>query len=362
MPTLWEQAQTSLRPNTETAGDPGQTYALKSRMATHNVSAVSIALITDGQVEVDAAYGTRAADDPVPVTARTRFAACSVSKAVAAVAALRLVADGRLPLDADVNEHVRDWRVRDAVGQPVKVTLRQLLTHTAGLNVGGAVGYDPAGPVPTLDDVFHGRPPSLTPAVHVVAEPGTAYRYSAGGYIVVQRLICDATGKPFDDAVRALVFEPLAMDRSTFAPQPDDDDHAAAHVSMIRRGSPETNLVWPEQAAAGLWTTAGDLVRLTVAIQASYHGRGDFLPQALAGDALLRQTPHRDVGLGLHLLGDGAARRFSHTRSHLGWRAEMLDWLDRECGVAVMISNGYTGSELKGEILKAVLSTYQWPT
>lgn len=181
--------------------------------------------------------------------------------------------------------------------------------------------------------------------------------------MVVQQMIGDATGAAtFDAAVRGLVFQPLGMTRSTFAPPPDDADRAAAHVSMIRCAARETDLAWPEQSAAGLWTTAGDLARLMVAIQASYHGSGTFLPQPLARDLLTGQTPHRDIGLGLHLLGDGAARRFSHTGAHLGWRAEMLGWTEAPHGVAIMINNGYTGSGLKSEVLSAILRAYGWPT
>src|SRR5439155_15305565 len=149
MRDLWTQVRNSLRPHTEFTGDPHRDHALEDRMRLYNVSAISIAIIHDGELAVEQGIGHLAADDPTPASADTRFAACSISKAVTAAAVLRLVAAGKLSLDADVNESLRDWRVIDADESPVKVTLRQLLTHTAGVNAHGADGYDPLGPVPT---------------------------------------------------------------------------------------------------------------------------------------------------------------------------------------------------------------------
>ena len=135
----------------------------------------------------------------------------------------------------------------------------------------------------------------------------------------------------------------------------------AAHVSLIRKASPESNLVWPAQAPAGLWTTAGDLARLVIAIQQSHAGDGDFLPRVLAIDALTKQTPHKDIGLGVYLLGEGAARRFSHMGGYLGFCGEILGWLAGGYGVAILLNNGYTGPALKAEIQRAVETTFAWP-
>src|SRR4051812_32809530 len=99
----WTLARASLRPHPEFAGNPEQLYALEERMQIHNASAVSIAIIEDGEIAVDVGIGQVAADDRTPISAETVFAGCSISKAVSAMAALRLVAAGKLPLDADVN-------------------------------------------------------------------------------------------------------------------------------------------------------------------------------------------------------------------------------------------------------------------
>src|SRR5438067_2266992 len=127
---------------------------LQQRMHRDNISAVSIAIIHDGKLDIETGIGQLAVDDPTPATQETCFAACSISKAVTASGVIRLVAAGKLQLDTDVYETLRDWRVKDANGRAVKITLRQLLTHTAGFNPDGADGYDPRGPVPTLQQIF----------------------------------------------------------------------------------------------------------------------------------------------------------------------------------------------------------------
>ena len=353
-----DNALADLRPHAESAGDASRGYSLLERMALLNVSAVSVAVIEHGRI-LEQTAGTRAADDPTPADEGTAFAACSVSKAITAVMALRMVAQGQLALDEDVNTRLRSWRLADRKGERVAVTLRQLLTHTAGTNVHGAPGYDPAEKIPSAEEVFYGRFPSLTPAVVVEAPPGSSYAYSAGGYLVVQQLLSEVAERSFADVAQELVFAPLGMRRSRFG-APPDTNHAFAHVSMIRKHSPETDLAWPEQAAAGLWSTAGDLARFGQALHRSYAGESDFLPRPLALEALTRQTSHRDIGLGLHLQGTGAARRFGHTGAHLGWRAEVMMWLVGGHGLAVMLNNGYTGSEFKAEIVSALVRHRGW--
>jgi CubicO group peptidase (beta-lactamase class C family) len=362
MADAWTTARTSLRPHFDFTGDPDREYPLDERMHVHNVSAVSIAIVHDGQLAVDEGIGQLAADDPTPANTNTLFATCSISKAVSAVAALRLVAAGKLPLDGDVNEHMRDWRLRDAQNQVVKVTLRQILTHTAGINIHGADGYDPRGPLPTLEQVFRGETPCVSAAVRVTREPGAGYEYSSGGFIVIQKLICDTSGQSFDDAMESLVFRPLSMRHSTFRSNAAGMPRAAAHVSLIRRASPESALVWPARAPAGLWSTAGDLARLMQVLQSAFDGNSDFLPQALAREVLRKQTPHHDIGLGLYLLGEGPSRRFSHMGGYLGYGGEMLGWLEGGYGVALLINNGYTARALKTEIMQAVIKAYGWPS
>ncbi|HEY1324544.1 MAG TPA: serine hydrolase domain-containing protein [Streptosporangiaceae bacterium] len=202
------------------------------------------------------------------------FQAGSISKPVTALAALALVTRGEVDLDGDVNERLSSWRVPG----PRRVSLRQLLGHTAGFGVPFFPGYPQGAQVPTLPQVLDGAPPSVTPAVEVDPAAYGTFRYSGGGYAVVQQLIADVTGLPFARAARSLALEPLGMTQSTFAePLPDSLRPLAARADWR---------VYPESAAAGLWTTPGDLARYACALQAAWAGRESAISPELAAQML----------------------------------------------------------------------------
>src|SRR4051795_5535757 len=241
---------------------------LATALQSLGIPSVSLALIDGGRLAWARAYGAGA-------SAGTLYQAASLSKLVAAVAALRLVQDRRLDLDADVNRELRSWKVPDAEparGHPV--TLRGLLSMTGGVGVPGFLGYEPGTPIPDLGQILDGRPPATSPPIRVTYVPGSRYLYSGGGYELVQALIQDATGRPFEDAVRELVLAPAGMGDSTFAqPLPE---RLAAHAARGHRADGSELAggwrVMPELAAGGLWSTPADLARPLVEIGRAYRG------------------------------------------------------------------------------------------
>lgn len=338
--------------------------ALLERMKFYNVPGASIAVINDFRVEWAQEYGVREAGTQDPVTAETLFQACSISKAVTAVAALRLVQEGRLKLDEDVNESLVSWQIPpNGTWQP-HVTLRQLLTHSAGFGH-GAPGYPLDADIPTLLQVLQGVPPAITPPVRVTTLPGTQYRYSSDGYTVLQQLLTDVVGKPFPQLMADLVLAPLGMRHSTFEqplPSPLWASAAAGHRTLAPYSNPDKWQVFPEMAASGLWTTASDLARLVVELQLSQAGRSDrVLSPATVQQMLTPQLQDSNIGLGLYLDGAGEGARFSHTGAHLGWNAEMLGYMEGGQGAVVLLNNGYTGTLLRPEIQRALAAEYAWP-
>ena len=196
----------------------GRTYTpatVEQRMQEHHVSAVSIAVIDAGRVVWARAYGLADVEEQRKATPQTLFQAASISKPVAATAALTLVDDGLLALDDDVNAKLRTWKVPPFAFEQ-KVTLRRLLSHTAGLTVHGFPGYAPAGPLPTGVQILNGVPPANTKAVRVDIEPGSQWRYSGGGYVVLQMLLSDVTHQPFPQIMRERVLGPARMRTSTY--------------------------------------------------------------------------------------------------------------------------------------------------
>ena len=285
--------------------------ALAQRMAELNVPGVSVAFIEDGKVRWARAYGVAEAGRKRPVTPATLFQAASMSKAIAAATALRLVDQGRLTLDDDVNARLKSWKVPDSpFTAERKVTLRALLSHTAGMTVSGFPGYAADKPVPTTVQILDGAPPAITPAVRSWETPGR-YAYSGGGYTVAQLLIGDAGGKPYPDLGQALVLRPAGMKRSTLAQPLPNRLEAKAASGHTEKGAviPGARNTYPEYAAAGLWTTPSDYGRFLIALQDSWSGRrGALLSRASAQAMMTPVDPGAGYGLGL-----AVARRGGHT-------------------------------------------------
>jgi len=337
-------------------------FELSERMAHYRVPGVSVAVLSGSRVEWAKGYGVLEAGRREAVDRETLFQAASISKPVAALAALREVADGRVSLDAPVNQALLTWKLPDTpytVGRPV--TLRSLLSHTAGLGVHGFPGYGQTESLPLLRDVLDGTTLANTPAIRSVQPPGEGFRYSGGGYVILQQLLTDVSGRPFPELMWERVLDPLGMEHSRF-----EHPLGKASVGVAARGHDATGRTvpggwntYPELAAAGLWTTAGDLARFVAALQAALSGRaGGILPEALAREMV---TPvGGPAGLGLFVEGEGDARRFRHGGSNSGYRCELVGYLDGGYG-AVVMTNGDGGSPLAREILYGVAAAYGWP-
>ncbi|MBO9708994.1 MAG: serine hydrolase [Caulobacter sp.] len=349
-----------LRPAVMVAGAPAQRSTLAHDMAELHVPGVSIAVIKGGKLDWARGFGvTRQGGEAV--TADTLFQAGSVSKPIAAMAAVRLVQDGRLPLDADVNTVLKSWKLpASPYTTQTPVTLRALLSHTAGTTVHGFPGYAAGAPVPTVPQVLDGAAPANTQAVVVDSPVGQAYRYSGGGYTIAQLMMTDATGETFPAIVRRTVFQPVGMSAST-EDQPLDAARAA-HAAWPHKadgapieGGPHT---YPEMAAAGLWTNANDLARFVMDLQGAARGEaGHALSPA---SAQLMLTPVKGTyGLGVGVRGEGANRYFSHDGSNAGYKATMVGYLGTGDGV-VVLTNGDKGYELGERIVRAVAAAYGW--
>lgn len=349
-----------LLPAVLVAGDSVPAYSIAARMEHYKVPGVSIAVINDGKVEWARGYGVKQAGSTDSVTTATRFQAASISKPVAATAALRLVEEGRLDLDADVNDDLKSWRVPDnefTDRQPV--TLGEILSHTAGLTVHGFPGYAAGDPVPSTVDVLDGK--GNTDPVRVDTVPGSLWRYSGGGYTVAQLLIGDVTGEPFATVMKRLVLDPLGMKQSTYVqPLPEQLSDSAA-MAYRSNGTPVEGRwhTYPEQAAAGLWTTPSDLARFALGIRAAYLGEdGAILKQATAREMLTERMG--GYGLGVSVEGAGDSLRFSHGGANEGYRAFFVLYPATGDGVAVM-TNSDAGAALYMEVVRAVAHVYGWP-
>jgi CubicO group peptidase (beta-lactamase class C family) len=350
-----------LRPAVAVTGQPVQRSSLAHDMAQLHVPGVAIAVIKSGKIDWVRGFGvTREGGEAV--TDRTLFQAGSVSKPIAAMAALKLAQDGRLPLDVDVNTVLKSWTLpASPYTVQTPVTLRALLSHTAGTTVHGFGGYAAGTPVPTVPQVLDGAPPANSKPVVVDTAVGQAYRYSGGGYTVAQLAMTDATGETFPALVARTVFKPIGMTHST-EDQPLDAAHLAhAALPHDAKGAPIEGgpHVYPEMAAAGLWTTADDLAQFVIDLRGAARGEaGHALSPATAK---LMLTPIKsEYGLGVGVHAEGGDTYFSHDGSNAGYKAVMVGFVSSGDGV-VVLTNGDQGYELGNRIVRAVAAAYGWP-
>jgi CubicO group peptidase (beta-lactamase class C family) len=355
-----ERVERGLLPTVSIRGRRDTAYTIADRIGRYGATCLSLAVIEDGRMAWARAYGSLDSAG-VRVDTATLFQAGSISKAMTAFAALHLVDRGVLKLDEDVNLKLRSWKMpRGESTLAGAVTLRRLLSHSAGLNLPSYRGYRPGTPLPTLLQVLQGTPPANTPAVKREIAPGREWRYSGHGFSVVQQLITDTTRQPFGEVLKKTVFEPAGMWR-TFTEQPPAPARAGSAPAGRSNGR---FLAWrwnlhPEIAAAGLWSTASDLARFGIAVMHANRGvAGALLKPATGRELATRQAGSWGLGFAL---GGGAGDSVivGHDGSTAGFVARLRFLPATGQGIAIM-ANGENDA-LLDEIERSVAAEYGWP-
>ena len=325
-----------------------------------NTPAVSVAAISRYQLDWAQAYGVTGPGEGAKATTDTLFQAASISKPVAATGALYQVQRGRLDLDGNVNDRLKSWKVPDnAFTATEKVTLRRLISHTAGLSVHGFPGYATDVPRPTVQQILDGVAPANTDPVRVVFTPGSRQQYSGGGITVEQLLMTDVTGRNFPALMQETVLGPLGMKASTYE-QPLPGARAALAAAGTRMDGKAVGGRWhiyPEMAAAGLWTTPSDLARFAIATARARLGQANpVLSKAIMAE-MFRPVPNGDLlGFFSHPKNPGS---FEHSGSNAGFRSLLIMNGDTGDGVAVM-TNSDGGALVQDLVMRRVGEIYGW--
>ena len=354
------------RPETaavERISDPAVVQELLKRF---NVPGVSVAIIKDFKIAWTGTHGVADTATRTPVTADTLFQAASISKPVAAMVSLKAVEDGRFSLDQNVNSILRSWKLPEGEftrDQPV--TPRALLSHTSGTGDGfGFPGYGPGAPLPTVQQILDGAAPSNRRAVRLERPPFTAAKYSGGAVMIQQLALTDVVGRPFEHIAREWVLEPLGMTNSTYEqplPRAREKQAARAHNRAGARSGDDPWHVYPEQAAAGLWTTPTDLAKFAIELQLALLGRSTrVLSQKTAMEMV---TP---VGVGSYAVGFGIGKQgegwyFSHGGSNWGFQCDLVAHRRKGYG-AVIMTNSDNGAQLIQELRRLIEQEYRWDT
>ena len=342
-------------------GVGNQSFSMAERMRHYGVSGVSVAVVEGCKVVHADGFGT-ATPEGKPVLPGTMFAAGSVSKVVASVGALKLVEAGTLSLDRDIDGYLHGWSLpREGAFAQSTVSLRHLLTHSAGLTVAGFKGYPVGAPLPTLQQILDGQTPANTAPVRIGVAPGTTWRYSGGGFVLTQLLMEQATRTSFAALMRDRVLLPAGLNHSTYAQPLDPESAKDAATGTLPDGAPIPGgwRVYPEGAAAGLWSTPTDLSKFAIELVRSMRGESTtLLRQDTATEMMRRQV--ENWGLGVEVSLDGSPRKFSHTGAPVGYRTLWLMFPDT-CQGATIMTNADEGMTLAYEIARALADQYRWP-
>ncbi|HEY3511999.1 serine hydrolase domain-containing protein [Kribbella sp. NPDC051137] len=333
-----------------------------------DVPGASWAVFEDGVVTETGTAGVVTAGDTRAVTPSTLFQAASISKPLTVLAMLRLVDRGLLELDEDVNRKLKSWQVPPTGRWQPTVTLRQLASHSAGLTVSGFPGYPRDATLPTTVQILDGTRPATNIGVRVDLVPGTQFRYSGGGTTVIQQLLEDVTSMRFRDLMQELVLQPLGMSESDYAQPlpPNLQGNAASGHNELGQPLNGNWDVYPQLAAAGLWTTPTDLAKFAIGVERAYAGaEGALLSPELARQMLTPQIAATERIGGLNHLGlgvflDESGARYGHSGGNKGFCCHLMAYRDTRQGAAVM-TNGDSGMWVVLRAFAAIASSNGWP-
>lgn len=352
------QVEQGLRPPIQIANRP--VWTLQERMTRLHVPGLGIAIVGNLEVEWARGYGVRDARAGGAVTAATRFQWASITKPVTAVVALRLVENGVLDLDRDVNDVLKSWKVpENEHTRNARVTLRRLLSHDAGVTVSGFRGYAQDEPVPTILQSLDGLAPASNVPIRVDKTPGTGFRYSGGGYTIVQQLVEDVTGRSLAQLARELVFDPAGMTGASIGPPasgPGAEPLSMAHVKD-EVAVPGYRFLVGGSGCCGLWATPSDVARFVIAIHRAHRGEPGAILSKTMVTTMLTPVSSPVMGLGLNVIRGGGGTYFAHSGGNPGFSSLMVGNLETGDGFAVAVnSNG----NIAGEIQNSIARAYGW--
>jgi CubicO group peptidase (beta-lactamase class C family) len=349
------------------AGEPVEKWTIEKQLKQYKVPAVSVAVINDYKIDWAKAWGVTEAGGTQAVTKDTLFQAASISKPITAMAVMHLVQEGKLNLDVNVNDYLKQWKVADNQFTRIKpVTLRELLTHSAGIPT-TFEGYPRNAMLPSLTEMLEGVPPSTNWPITVQWAPGSKWVYSNAGYGIVQQVVVDVTGESFPEFMKSTLLQPLGMTHSTYEqPLPAALEKSAAS-GTLENGLEIPYKLWVSvpAAAGGLSTTPSDIARFAIALMKTSQGRGNPVISAATGAEILTQInatwgDAQGLGVALSPSSKFMGERFSHEGSTRGFKTLMIGYLSGR-GIIVM-TNSDNGMAAALPIIRAVEHVYGWNT
>jgi CubicO group peptidase (beta-lactamase class C family) len=342
-------------------GDTIPKHNLEKRMSATGIKGLSIAIIENYKIVWAKGYGWATVEENRKVTTETRFQAASISKSINSMGILKLVEMKKLDPEADINNYLTSWKFPyDSVSKNKKITVYNLLSHTAGLDIHGFPGYETTDTLPTVQQILNGVKPANTKAVRSLFEPGTKFKYSGGGTTLTQLLLTDITKSNYAEWMQKNVLTPLGMTNSSYMQPPPATVSSNLATGYYEDGKPVKGKhhVYPEQAAAGLWTTPTDLAKYIIECQLALEGKSKkVLSQEMMKKRL---TPYIDSSsaLGVFINNRKGTLWFNHNGGNEAFLCTSYGSMQGGNGVVIMI-NGENFAVIN-ELLNSVATVYDW--
>ncbi|WP_421826537.1 serine hydrolase domain-containing protein [Larkinella sp.] len=355
------QIENHLLPAIVVEGEEVEPLNMADRMKQLRIPGLSIAVIKDGEIEWVKGYGFASQEEQRAVNENTMFQAASISKPLTALATLHWVEKGMFSLDTNINAYLKNWQVPDTKYTTTeKATLRRIMSHTAGLTVHGFRGYAANEEIPSLIQILKGEKPANSPAVLPDTVPGRIFRYSGGGYTVLQKALVDQLKKPFPTLMHETVLSKLGMHHSSYEQPLAERFRTLAATGYQSNGKAlkDRYHTYPEMAAAGLWTTPSDLARYIIDIQQSLQGKSNRLISKSMAEQML--TKNLDwYGLGPMMQNEGDLLLFIHGGSNKGFRSLYVAQANHGNGVVIM-TNSDNGFTIIYDLMRSISNVYGW--
>ena len=340
-------------------GDTIPKLNIEKRMKATSVQGLSIAVIRDYKIEWAKGYGWADVEEQRKVTPDTRFQAASISKSINSMGVLKLIEDGQLDPEEDINNYLTGWKFQyDSISKNKKISVYNLLSHTAGLDIHGFPGYKKTDSLPIVQEILDGKRPANTKAVRSLFEPGTKFKYSGGGTTISQLVLTNITKSNYHHWMDKNVLEPLGMTNSSYQQPPPVTNNLA--TGYYGNGKPVTGKyhIYPEQAAAGLWTTPTDLAKYIIECQLALEGRS----KKVLSPAMMKKrlTPYIDsnAALGVFIENRKGQLYFNHNGGNEAFLCTSYGSLQGGNGVVIMINGD--NFAVVNELLNSVALVYDW--
>jgi CubicO group peptidase (beta-lactamase class C family) len=351
-----------------------KTWNLLERMKYYGIQGVSIVAIKNYEIDFAKSYGFADTAKKVKASNETIYSAGSISKLLTAVIVMRLVDEGKLDLDKNVNQYLKSWKIEENdFTKKTPITLRMLLSHTAGASQSSYWGFPATEKnLPSITDILNGNKNAGSNKVVINSEPKKEWRYSGGGYMIVQMVLMDLLNQDFETIAKEYVFKPLGMNNSTFQqPLPASFQQRFSNGYSAASWYTGTPYIYPQQAPAGLHSTATDLAKLIIAIQKSLAKKSKYLSTNSANALIAPQAQIsnggylEEMGVGAFLLQkadnqgiDG--KYFEHQGANAGFIAFAMGSVSNGNGAIIMMNNGDDFNGFGKELRRSIAKTYHW--